>query len=1133
MKRIVCFLLLATLFFINISYTNALTLSRNENVNLTISQNGNASASGITTYKYIYKFKKDEKNYTGNAYCLDPNVLGAGSANGYTIKRIVGVDPASKDYDAGLKKILINGDGVNDSDYLNTSFAIRSLTTMYKYGNGGNNDPSWASKYVNLAIDYMSSKYSDIQTLEITNISDCPSSSFISTSRGDTTAAAKSCYRYVYQNSNVYSWYKDYMSSTFGNISIGKSLFEDGLAASVASHKNAATETTTGEASVTYLKDIIDEGNGKRVIYTFTFKDYPTDGSKYIKNMTLNATSDSFDIGALQYHDGTEWKSLPSDGSNLYDLVASQTGTTKTLKIGFLATPKEGVECVPLNYTISYDELGDSDEYIAVIAEQAGHQRFVFLVKNEDGGGGTEENKTIEDVLECGDQPAECATTISTPACDKTNNKAEVVAPTNIKGCIIDKKDDVGNSYTASESTYCSIFCKEDYAKIELTGPLNDGSDDGVKCLGYFQLNGHIDGSKDCYETFDVEAYKIKIEEEQNAMIDKLNNYNEAKAKYDIIDSMRRTEEYYCAYDSEGAIIGCDIAYSYTGYNGGQYSWTKYALSATSDGNYNVVSGGTGSSRVSSYYDDCSCTGVSGCETIDDVIYGTYINNTQLPGICSDNAEDDYNSALSSARSAMNNAKSAVNGANGIKDVVDAYNTCASTFKDNATLNDFKFEQEIKWDYAEGRNNNGTVDWENPYTSGIINAEDQKLTMKGDASGRMESYYCTGDVTDDAYNECSTGWTGTLPSAVNKKYIVCSLVGDTPKCEQKDFSVSPVKNAKIRYEKSADYETPSVYYQSYPTAKISNEAAASSSNFQFVQLENKLPTSSKLVGGGWYTLTITKLGEYYDATDTGRLLGGSGGKPSIGGNVSATWGGEYTCNFSSPCQPSDCPACKFVCAPASPKSCIFEDVDCPECKIRCSTNGCLINFGAVSASTKTISTTALAQQTGCTSCTSNVDGSESEFRKFGYNWNINTSIEKFELVTAKAKATIEAIDEKNTTIYDDSAAESGTASSSTDLVFRITLTPSMAKDIKQYNNDEIENGGYGNDTLKCEDYTSEGITYKNIFCYSVVVDKWVDQYGDKIYAPNRGNNDLYFTPWAGAYKEDAHNDAKLGGPSWK
>ena len=109
-----------------------------------------------------------------------------------------------------------------------------------------------------------------------------------------------------------------------------------------------------------------------------------------------------------------------------------------------------------------------------------------------------------------------------------------------------------------------------------------------------------------------------------------------------------------------------------------------------------------------------------------------------------------------------------------------------------------------------------------------------------------------------------------------------------------------------------------------------------------------------------------------------------------------------------------------------------------------------------------------------------------------------------------------------------------------ELAFSIKMKPEVINTIKEYNKNHTNDGGYINDSLTCYDATVNGETYKNIYCYSDLIDELVEKYGDAITATNRiENNETkrknetdssgYWTLWSGY----VYNESVLGGPSWK
>ena len=160
-------------------------------------------------------------------------------------------------------------------------------------------------------------------------------------------------------------------------------------------------------------------------------------------------------------------------------------------------------------------------------------------------------------------------------------------------------------------------------------------------------------------------------------------------------------------------------------------------------------------------------------------------------------------------------------------------------------------------------------------------------------------------------------------------------------------------------------------------------------------------------------------------------------------------------------------------------------------------------------------------------------------RDYGYNWDINTTLEQLTLISDKAEQTIKEIEEVNETIYDKTGDDS-------QLAFSIKLTPNIISDLKDYNETNERYGGYANDSLTCYDATINGKTYKNIYCYSEVIDELYSKYESKITVKNRTNSlnrtssnanaNGYWTLWP-EWTESAKNEngqyIVIGGPSWK
>ena len=219
-----------------------------------------------------------------------------------------------------------------------------------------------------------------------------------------------------------------------------------------------------------------------------------------------------------------------------------------------------------------------------------------------------------------------------------------------------------------------------------------------------------------------------------------------------------------------------------------------------------------------------------------------------------------------------------------------------------------------------------------------------------------------------------------------------------------------------------------------------------------------------------------------------------------------TFTGQYTCHYKNNCPPSDrtfCPNCEFVC---DDDDCEWKE--CPDCKFDCV--NCLFSEGNLNINFKPISSTNFG----------------SSGRKYGYNWITTSKVGSLGLLTEKADKTISDIIKDNETIYID-PDKAGDDSS---LAFSIKLTKEVINKIKEYNAANEDKGGYANDSLTCKNAVVDGVTYENIYCYSELIDKLVDEHSDLIIVKNRDDETKYWTLWESPKLKD---ESLIGGPAWK
>lgn len=791
-----------------------------------------------------------------------------------------------------------------------------------------------------------------------------------------------------------------------------------------------------------------------------------------------NCAENGITIEKVEYQENGEWKELGEriDISNFAD----EDGNVK-IKITIHKEMTESETCG--NITVNYLVPETKDISIALFDDQIseGTQRYVGVIPNDYvTSESNKQDKTLQYIMPIECLGVACDTTLTTPICsEEDDGVGSVIAPEDIKKCIIENVDDAGNTYKLDESLggisndYCDTFCKEDYREIVLNKAI-----DKLNCGGYFKLKAKVTGSMDCYrgkgttkgKQIDVDKYLEDIIEIQTNFIDMYDLYTKAKvAQGNTIQEHKKKIQ---DIDEEtGTIIGYHEETDY---------WYV-------EGNYAGRKVGTTNKKTGEVTDEG--------ET----------HKFKYTGENESDVTSQIENDLSKASEALEKLQTRY------ENTIENFNSCSTEWE-----SEFKFEDKIAWEY----------DIEE-YMKLV--SDDAKYLEMISGTTRPEGTLmaCEEDV-DNKYEECSSGWTSPESLLEKRSHTICSTEG----CKKDEKDVSKAKFAKQKFEETTqEYLTPTVFYQIVSSGPMSGHVTNqnySGPNLQVVPVGEPdgsghgLPLSSDANGGGIFKLKIEDLGEFYDTGDLGRLIdfGGENEQRSVanakGVNGTDTWNGEYVCHYYTTCIPDDnmCPQCDFVCEGE-----YCEWVPCPTCDIECV--NCIFNLDKLQLNFKSVTTSG-----GFT---------ESAGREYGYNWNVNTTLSELSLVRDKAEETIKEIEESNTTIYNDDKDDPDSK-----LEFSIQLSSDMIQHIRDYNKEQV--GGYGNNTLTCYDYEApNNAVYKDVFCYSSFIDDLVNNYGDKVYIKNRGAGDSgsrtpesvvnsgYWTPWDGY----TYNESIVGGPAWK
>lgn len=468
---------------------------------------------------------------------------------------------------------------------------------------------------------------------------------------------------------------------------------------------------------------------------------------------------------------------------------------------------------------------------------------------------------------------------------------------------------------------------------------------------------------------------------------------------------------------------------------------------------------------------------------------------------------------------------------NSLNTILKSYTSCSSW-----TMS-YNFEPDIHFWYEED------------YMNNLIT--DQLSTVGSINKSNITVQRCASD-TNESYESCSTGWTTNTQFKTERKFL-CSKTDSGYECKWNDVSISQTIRMKESISADGSYITPTQFYTIYPSGSIA-VASPGASIENGTELTNKLPVGLGTSQGVYnYTLVVKKLGEYYNTGDLGRIWGDEDSVVSttlkenakcyadgalkyevnIDGETSFK-NGVYNCAYKV-----NCPDCPIECEPDG-----CENPDCPDndCPVDC--DDCIYTNSNTDVNYRPITP----------------DDLNPNDRELGKNWEFNDKNIKTGL-ELKAYATTKEIEDLGETIYDINFENPGVDS---EFAMKVTMDSAMISKIRAYNDKYEDTYGYLNNSLKCYDYknSADGKTYKNIFCYSELLDELltdsdtkdnikftVDRPTSEAERKNYNPTNGYFTTWTLANNSKWNiktaygfsiNNTKKGygtdvniGPSWK
>ena len=663
--------------------------------------------------------------------------------------------------------------------------------------------------------------------------------------------------------------------------------------------------------------------------------------------------------------------------------------------------------------------------------------------------------------------------------------------------------DDVDNSYTLDQNRYCVVSCKEDYLMTMPTAKL-------VNAGRYFTFKASIDGTKTCYtNTIDRDLYEEDILAAQQRLVEALNAYKYWEAASNTKIEIQRG---YCGYCS-----------------GGSY-YDQYAYVDTKADYYNFrdVGNGVGNITLSSQdvYEtsDISnhCTGSQCCYSSKDCggcCYSAYTGHTSydVEGNLAGIIEQKFGSAKGELIKAQEN----------YFNIIKEYNKCS------------EWTTELQYDKE---NPHVYYDYEESYLDDLANGYGDMTEVISNKN--TSEWYCNSNVSSSGsenqaqlsssgnngidYSKCSLG-TSSSQKYTTINYVYCDTDGCGRNKAESAQDVSDARYKKITSSVSANYVPSTLFYNIYPSGEITNTSADDN-----VAIENGLPVSLSTKRGIYkYTVNIDSLGEYYDTGsafdgidngDSGRLIASDKDDNSVinkdeyGDFVDENGTVQYACSYlvNMGITDEDTIVCDFdtLC---TGDDCIADCIG-PNCDYTCNGENCIADcIGAGCIYDSDAGTSLIERVVSLSNLFPNGTNS--------YNWNRD--------MNDKAAATIDEIEDAGNAIYNEEP------------ILSVTITPSVARAIKQYNDDAEAYGGYSNSTLSC--YALDG--YEEIACYSSFITGLLEGYVEydgvnyinnidvindrslimgNNYRTIRDNNTEYFTTWSAGISED-----DMIGPSWK
>ena len=548
--------------------------------------------------------------------------------------------------------------------------------------------------------------------------------------------------------------------------------------------------------------------------------------------------------------------------------------------------------------------------------------------------------------------------------CDDASGKQiTITSPKNVVQCILNSKDDAGNSYKMddtqikSDNPYCTVWCKEDY-NMELPGAKYGDSG------RYFSLEDtKVHAKRTCYATgagkdtknIDIEKFIKEAIDLQKKIVDNYNKYVIDKAKDELISE--------ASYTSNGSVCSPDsVPNDWRDVNDAGKNIIVYEINCDNDTAVCELTPKAKNVTTSDYGNKHSTYNTT--ETNADGTISTKCNNSTESV---DHEKTNTQSYLNTMNAAATELK------NKIGHFEDCYN-----WKNNLCFNPevlFRYQELYGVDFGE--------------------------TSLG-TSIDVNVGYKTDKIIDNQYESLISG----TPSLGTYNYATCTSGGCTNSETATAISTLKEKIYYLKKESTGDatYNNRKEFATNYPHGTIEEVPSGSSGPYEdYYYLGAIFPIMFKTPTGVYnWSIKFQDIGQYNNKTTEGaprcstnalgRLnqVAQSIGKASIGTDL------EYVCVYVV-----DCPECEYECTCGDNPDCVEKyengekfciinnpEPECPDCEIYCI--NCIFDGDGATYKYRQIS----------------LDEVNPNNRDMGSNWN-----------NEKGEATIKAIENANESVY--------------------------------------------------------------------------------------------------------------------